>query len=328
MMNKFLELFRSEKIDINVDYKDLKRQGLKVVSKKKFSKFLYQYGKTRVLDGYASVLKDKDGFYINGVSTSQLIKLVNFDHYIGNYILKYLLDFEQRFSTVLINTILKRNNLSEDYVLTEENCEWLVFKSFDEKNDFFRNIFQNVESSNFLRKYDDKTKIPLIAMSMSWTFFNIITLFEVVDIDTQLKVIEGLGLENWNIDVFKSMLHIIRRLRNTISHNDFLIDSKFEIYKSLIKKAKLREDKTFFFIYDVCKLLDMVYPTKIGINNELIKIVNKQRFSKTVKAKVLSLLGVSLEEQRNNENKENQQNQSRNNYKKQKMWDKKNEIQD
>lgn len=278
------------------DFKELKSQGLKLRQKKKFNEFLYQYGKTRVLDGYASVLQDETGHYFKKVSTNQIIKLVEFDHYFGNFILKYLLDFEQRFSTVLISTLLKEYNLGQDYVLRQDNCPWLVFKSLEERNDFFNTTYQKVDSSNFLRKYSNKKEIPLISLSLSWTFFNVIMFYEATDIQIQTKVIEGLGLENWNIDVFKSMLHIIRRLRNTISHNDFLIDSKFEIYKTLIKKANLREDKTFFYIYDVCKLLDIVYPIKNGFTTTLEKMINKQKFSIIVKEKVLELLGADEQE--------------------------------
>lgn len=284
---------RNDKSYLNlVDFKELKRQGLKIRNKKKFSQFIYQYGKTRVLEGYASILKDaNNNYFINSVSTKELIKLVNFDHFLGNYILNYLLDFEQRFNTVLINTIMEHYKLEENYVLTQENCSWITFKSFEEKNDFFRNIMQNVESSNFLSKYEDKQNIPLIAVSMSWTFFNIITLFELVNVDIQTKVVENLNINDANIDVFKSMLHIIRRLRNTISHNDFLIVSKFEIYKSLIKKAKLDQNKKYFYIYDVCNLLDVIYPLNDKFADKILCLINKQRFSKQVKAIVLKLIG-------------------------------------
>ena len=276
-----------------IDFKELKKSGLKIWRKKKFNEFVSKYGKPRILDGYADILKDEFGNYMKDASTTQLIKVVEFDKEVGNYILKYLLDFEQRFNTVLIATILKEYNLNNNYVLTEDNCPWLSFKSFEEKNNFFNNIWQNVDSSNFLKKYEDKKNIPLLNVSMSWTFFNIIVFYESVDIDIQNKVIQGLGINNWNVDVFKSMIHIIRRLRNTISHNDLLISSKFEIYRTLIKKAKLDENKTFFYIYDVCMLLDIIYPTKNGICNQITKLLNKKKFKNNIKNKIINLVGIN-----------------------------------
>lgn len=297
-MFKLSTNIKVKNIEIICDFKNLKKQGLKVFRKKYFNQFVYQYGKTRVLDGYATVLKNGD-YFMPKVSTNQIIKLVNFDHFLGNYILNYLLDFEQRFNTVLISTILKEYDLPQDYVLDQNNANWLVFKNFEEKADFFSTIYQKVDSSNFLQKFEDKKNIPLISLAMSWTFFNVITFFEAVDISVQIKVIEGLGIQNWNIDVFKSMLHIIRRLRNTISHNDFLIVSKFEIYKTLIKKANLK-DKNFFYIYDVCLLLDIIYPTKKTLSSTLLKLVNKQKFTKPVKEKVIELLGIEIEKKETN----------------------------
>lgn len=298
-----LSLFKNKQ-EYLCDFKELKKQGLKVWQKKKFNNFIYQYGKTRVLDGYADVLKDENNRFLKKVTTNQIIKFVNFDHDLGNFILRYLLDFEQRFSTVLISTYLKEYNLDQNYVLRPDNCPWLIFKNMEERNDFFNTTYQKVDTSNFLRKYTNKKEIPLISLSLSWTFFNVIVFYEATDVEIQTKVIKGLGLENWNIDVFKSMLHIIRRLRNTISHNDFLIDSKFEIYKSLIKKANLNENKTYFYIYDVCKLLDIIYPSNKSFSEQLIKLVKKQKFSSTVKEKILQLLGIDNlnNEQNHNDN--------------------------
>lgn len=287
--------FKRSKVESQCDYKKLKSQGMKVSNKKKFDRFIDKYGKTRVLDGYGSCFQSENGYYVNGISTNQLIKFVKFDQTVGKYILSYLLDLEQTFNRNLIKHVMKEYNLKDDYVLDPNNSDWLIFKSLDERSNFFNNIYQNADSSNFLKKFDDKKNIPLISLSLSWTFFNIIVLFESVNMDVQNKVIDSLGLSGTSIDIFKSMIHIIRRLRNTISHNDFLMDSKFEIYKSLIKKENLNENKNYFYIYDICELLDKVYPSRKGVVPTLLKLIKKQRFASVVSLKVYELLGIKEE---------------------------------
>lgn len=103
--------------NISYDFKSLKKQGMIIWSKRKLSNFVFQYGQTRVLNGYAACLVEKNGKFLPHVTSNQLMKLVKFDRKLGSCILNYLLDFEQRLNSVLITTILSEYQLPQSYVL-------------------------------------------------------------------------------------------------------------------------------------------------------------------------------------------------------------------
>lgn len=301
MVTKFLSNFLTTKkffLKNQCDFKKLRKQGLRIFNKRRFNNFLNKYGKIVVLEGYARILQDENSFFLKKVSTNQIIKLVKFDKSFGNFILSYLLEFEQKFCNILINTILEENNLDDNYVLRDDNSDWLVFNNENEKENFFNSIYQNVSGCNFLKRHQNKSEIPLSLLSLSWTYFNLISLFEAIDLNTQEKIINNLGFLNSDVDVFKSILHITRRLRNTISHNDLLVDSKFEIYKSLIKKANLNAKKNYFYIYDICNILDDLndYDSQHCIVSNLIKLIKKQKFNSATRVKVYQLLGFDVKE--------------------------------
>ena len=280
--------------NIAYDFKSVKKQGMRIWSKRRLSNFVFQYGQTRVLSGYAACLVDTNGKFLPKVTSSQLMRLVKFDQKLGACILKYLLDFEQRLNSVLITTIIAEYGLAQNYVLDIDNSPWLHFKNNEEKENFRKNMYQNVDTCNFLRYYKDKQNIPLISLSLSWTFFNTLLFFESVDSEIQNKVIKAIGLENWTIDAFKSIGHIIRKIRNTISHNDCLLISKWDVNDTLSKQMKLNESKKHLFIYDVCLFLDSISSTKKSLIKTISFLIKKQVFSKPVRIRVGKLLGWDL----------------------------------
>ena len=280
--------------NISYDFKSLRKQGMLIWSKRRLSNFVFQYGQTRVLSGYAACLVDTNGKFLPKVTSSQLMRLVKFDQKLGACILKSLWDFEQRLNSVLVATLLAEYGLSQNYVLNVDDCEWLHFKNFEEKENFKRNMYQNVETCNFLRYFKDKQNIPLISLSLSWTFFNTLLFFEVVSPSVQTKVMKAIGLENWTVDAFKSIGHIIRKIRNTISHNDCLLISRWDANETLSKQLNLGSTNKYLFIYDICEFLDLISTSRKSLVKSVTKLINKQFFSKPVRTRVGKLLGWDL----------------------------------
>lgn len=284
--------------NISYDFKSLKKQGMIIWSKRKLSNFVFQYGQTRVLNGYAACLVEKNGKFLPHVTSNQLMKLVKFDRKLGSCILNYLLDFEQRLNSVLITTILSEYQLPQSYVLNlkdEQNTSWLKFRTPDEKENFLKNMYQNVDTCNFLKYFPDKQRIPLISLSLSWTFFNTLLFFESVSPSIQTKVIEGLGLENWNIDSFRAIGHIIRRIRNTISHNDCLLISKFDLSPNLSKQLNLDPSRKFLYLFDICNFLDLISSSHKSLTRVVSRLIKKQFFTnKILRIRIGKLLGWDL----------------------------------
>ncbi|GAA5414818.1 Abi family protein [Ureaplasma ceti] len=278
--------------NISYDFKALKRQGMRIWSKKKLSNFVFQYGQTRVLRGYASCLIDNsDGKFISKTTSRQLMKLVNFDGALGVTLLKYLFDFEQRLNSVMITTILANYKLSPKYVLDIDHCDWLEFRSHEDKENFRRNMYQNADSCNFLSSYPDKDNIPLMSLALSWTFFNTLAFFEATADDIKREVIDSLGLTGWDVNSFRSLGHIIRKLRNTISHNDCLLLSKYDASETLINALSLNPKRKYVYVYDVCTLLDEISSSKKSLVKEISKLIKKSGFRKPIRSRVGKLLG-------------------------------------
>ena len=57
------------------------------------------------------------------ISVNQLIKLVKLDRQIGITLLEAILDFETKFNSLLISTILKTYHLNQDYILDINNSD-------------------------------------------------------------------------------------------------------------------------------------------------------------------------------------------------------------
>lgn len=280
--------------NISYDFKSLKRQGLRIWSKRKLSNFVFQYGQTRVLIGYAACLIAQNGNFLPKSTSGQLMKLVNFDHRLGVKILKQLFDFEQRLNSVMITTILAKYKLPQNYILDLDNCSWLTFKNPEDKENFKRNMYQNVDTCNFLRYYEDKTKVPLMSLSLAWTFYNTLAFFEATPLEIKQEVIRSLGLKHWDVNSFRNIGHIIRKIRNTISHNDCVLISKYEGAPELLEALEIDPKRKFIFIYDLCNFLDQISSSKKSLVKTITKVINSAGFKKIIRNRIGKLLGWDL----------------------------------
>ena len=289
------------------DFTKLKQYGFQIKNKKKFISFCNQYGFYRIINGYAaSLLSPNSNQLILKISVNQLIKLVKLDRQIGITLLEAILDFETKFNSLLISTILKTYHLNQDYILDINNSDWLMC-SYDERKKLIANLYV-LNDSNLLNEYNtvninkqvnnNVIKPPFISLSLSWTFGTTINLFEHLDISLQKQIVSQYIDKNLSVNSFLWICNILRKLRNKISHNDYVIVSRFKSNNEINNFLDI--SSKYLFIKDITNFLDIVNETNHvnlytkNLTNQINKLVKKSRFKFIVKIRVLKYLGYDI----------------------------------
>lgn len=292
----------------NYNFTKLTDQGFKIKNQRKLDSFCYNYGLSRVINGYAACLLDSNSQFVGKIDTSELIKLAKFDRKLGILLLGSILDFETRFNSILIFQLLKFYKLESDYILTYENSQWLNISNLETKKRLILSLYQSSDS-NLLRsfsKFDINRTIntnlksdtpPLLTLSLSWTFGTIINLFEYLDLRLQKQIIHECLDANITIESFIWICNILRKFRNKITHNDFVLVSRFKINDEIKKYLGIAKDQNYMQIKSITDFLDMVdwfnknsWFSK-SLNDQVKKLVKKSRFEYIVKRKVIKYLG-------------------------------------
>ena len=292
----------------NYNFTKLTDQGFKIKNQKKLDSFCYNYGLPRVINGYAACLLDSNSQFVGKIDTSELIKLAKFDRKLGILLLGSILDFETRFNSILISQLLKFYKLERDYILTYENSLWLNISNLETKKRLILSLYQSSDS-NLLRsfsKFDINRTIntnlksetpPLLTLSLSWTFGTIINLFEYLDLRLQKQIIHECLDANITIESFIWICNILRKFRNKITHNDFVLVSRFKINDEIKKYLGIAKNQNYMQIKSIIDFLDMVdwfnknsWFSK-SLNDQVKKLVKKSRFEYIVKRKVIKYLG-------------------------------------
>ncbi len=143
--------------------KYIKDKGFKVKCKNKTLGFINKYGEFRIIEGYGDVLKK----LVKKPNTKDLITLFEFDTTLSALVSKYILDFEKMLNNISIQTVLQLEELDNNYILD-------IVKNPAHSNlrnkgygTFVADIYENIDQCTMLHNFNDKTKIPLRALSVS-----------------------------------------------------------------------------------------------------------------------------------------------------------------
>lgn len=289
------------------NFNKLTDQGFKIRNSRKLASFCYNYGFSRVINGYAACLLDSHSNFVGKIDTNQLIKLAKFDRKIGILLLGGILDFETRFNSILISLLLKFYNLSNDYILTYKNSDWLIISNLDFKKKLISSLYQSTDS-NLLKSYskfdinrtvsnENADEPPLITLSLSWTFGTLINLFEFLDPKLQQMIINECLKTNISVDSFLWLCNIIRKLRNKITHNDFILVSRFKVNDEIKEYLGMDKKLKYIQLKNIADFLDKVDWFNQGkffyktLDKKVRRLVKKFHFKFIVKRKVLMYLG-------------------------------------
>lgn len=273
---------------------NLKKQGLKIRKEKLFLKFLMERGNLRIIQGYARFLQDSKKEFLEKTTSKDLVNFVNLDLEIGLKILEQLLLFEQKFNTILINTLFAKYKLEYNHILNLKKDHFLNFKDADHYQKCYTNLYINVKSSNFCSGYNFKSiyHLPLMILSLTWKFYDLILFYEALEPELQKQILENMGFKNLNILHFIEIAHLLRRIRNMISHNDFLM-----LYRTIISNelAVFFEFKNNVInIGAITKMIDKFNNTKNKFTLQIAKIIKQKHFKLHLRRKIGNLLGVEL----------------------------------
>ncbi|MBU3830748.1 MAG: Abi family protein [Candidatus Ureaplasma intestinipullorum] len=299
-------IFESNK-KYNYNFTKLTDKGFKIKNQRKLSAFCYNYGFSRVINGYAACLLDSHSNFVGEIDTNQLLKLAKFDRKLGIILLESILDFEARFNSILVSSLLKFYNLENDYVLTYKNSNWLEIESSEIKKKLISNLYQSTDS-NLLKSYtkidinrikNDESSFepPLSTLSLSWTFGTLINLFEFLNPKLQNDIIKECLNTNISTESFLWLCNVVRKLRNKITHNDFILVSRFKVNEEIKKYLNMDKNNNFLQIKHIANFLDKVdWFNKLSffsksLQQRIEKLVYKFRFKYIVKRKTLKYLG-------------------------------------
>lgn len=272
----------------------LKKEGLKIKQKKKFQLFLLDYGNLRVLQGYAKYLKDDHNQFLEKTSTKDLMKFVKLDMDLGLEILKELLLFEQKLNAVMINTLFAKCELDYNHILRLDTDRFLIFKDSEQYKRCYENLYARVSSSNFCQGYNFKSpyEVPLMILSLSWTFYDTILFYEILVPELQQAISSNMGYKNLSVSDLIEISHIIRKIRNTISHNDFLILYRSKMSKELADYFGLSQPNVN--INNICLMIDTLNNSHQKLSKKVIKMIKKQHFRLVLRRRIGNLLGIDL----------------------------------
>lgn len=299
-------IFESNK-KYNFNFTKLTDKGFKIKNQRKLSAFCYNYGISRVINGYAACLLDSHSNFVGHIDTNQLIRLAKFDRKLGIILLGSILDFETRFNSILTSSLLKFYNLENDYVLTNNNSNWLEIESSEIKKKLISNLYQSADS-NLLKSYnkidinrmknnENSLEPPLLTLSLSWTFGTLINLFEFLNPKLQNNIINECLNTNISTESFLWLCNVVRKLRNKITHNDFILVSRFKVNDEIKKYLNMDKHNNFLQIKNIADFLDKVdWFNKFlvfskSLQQKIEKLVYKSKFKYIVKIKVLKYLG-------------------------------------
>ncbi len=266
--------------------KSIKENGFKVKNKKKTLAYIEKYGAFRLLEGYGAILKK----YTNKPNTKQLISLFEFDTTLSALISKYVLDFEKMLNNVAIQTVLQIEDLDQDYVLD-------IVKNPAHSNlrnkgyaTFINDVYGMSDKCVLLNKYQDKSQIPLRALSISWTFHTLLAFIGLQSEEVK-KAISSKFRVSDRYDDFVSACHTIRKFRNTISHNSIFIsttiDSSCSEFNYLLNRF-LNKNYPSDSPINVIKLIELLeYFLDINLKKEVLKHFKKSdKLTKTLLTRI------------------------------------------
>ncbi len=255
--------------------KYIKDKDFKIKNKKKTIEFINKYGEFRIVEGYGNILKK----FIKKPTTKDLMRIFEFDTTLSALISKYILDFEKILNNTAIQTILQLEELDDNYVLD-------VVKNPAHSNlrnkgygTFMADIYENIDQCSMLQNYNDKTSIPLKALSVSWSFHTLIAF-----IDLQSNEVKKSISSKFNVtdcyNEFISACHSIRKFRNSISHNGIFIDTTLNYYCNefnYLLNRFLNKNYQPDSIINVIKLIELLeYFLDVNLKHEVSKFFKKR----------------------------------------------------
>lgn len=312
MYNKYILIMKKNNFNshskFHYDFKKLTDQGFKIKNQRKLDSFCNNYGFSRVINGYAASLLDSHQNFVGKIDTNQLIKLAKFDRSLGVLLLSHILDFETRFNSILISLLLKFYKLDQNYVLTLKNSDWLQIDNYEIKKKLITNLYQPTDSnlSKSYSKFDinrtmntqnNSEEPPLNTLSLSWTFGTIINLFEYLHPKLQQEIIYECLKTKLSVESFLWLCNIIRKLRNKITHNDFILVSRFKVNDEIKKYLQMNLNLKYIQLKNIADFLDKVDWFNNGkifnknLDKKIRKLIKKCHFQFIVKRKVLMYLG-------------------------------------
>lgn len=205
---------------------NIKNSNIKIKNKESILNYIENYGYFRIIECYGELAKKIK----RKPNTNDIINIFKIDMVISNIIGAYILDFEKRLNTKIIDIIYKHNNIEDEYVLEVTNNPANSNLRNKGYSTFIKDLYENAKSCNLLNGYDNPKNVPLKKLSVSWSFHTLVSFIELQDEETKRLITEAFDLED-NIDEFVSVCHSIRKFRNIASHNGMFISTKLNYYR-------------------------------------------------------------------------------------------------
>lgn len=299
----------------------LEEKGLKINNPKKFNQFLIDNGNFKIINIYLKFFQNnKERFYPN-LSSDDIIDFLEIEKRIGLKILSHLLKFESKLNSIMINVLFAFYNLDYNHVLKPDLDKFLYFKSqeqyarackswYETAHSKLINIYKFSNDTNFINKKED---IPLMFLASTWTFDATLLFFQALNLEVQEIILKQMGFKNISLFVFYEMCDVIRKIRNTLAHNDILclfneiVSNEFYEYLDfyvgiqLSKKEEIKTDDQLLSlpirinIAGICYLIDFITNSKLNFLLEVKESALDITNNKNVLAILAKMFGFPFE---------------------------------
>jgi hypothetical protein len=157
-------------IDINKTIEDLEKDGLQIVSQHIFKYYIRNFNIKTLLLNYCSFFL-KNGKFIPGTTSSDLIALYNFDKNLGNHIFRDILILEKIINTNVVYATInyfkikdkKLFNLPKDFIIKNILVNVNNIKPPLAADALMYKMTKFLDANSELRNYIDKSiKDPII----------------------------------------------------------------------------------------------------------------------------------------------------------------------
>ncbi len=220
----------------------LKNRNLKFKNKEDAKKYLLKYNYYNIVNCYSKFFMNNNGNYEKDTHFEDILEVHHFDKEIKNTILKYILEVERHFKSILAYNYAKfyKDN-SEMYLNVSSYNENYKLKAIDIMLSIYKEIDKRSrhKTNNSIKHYYTKYKtVPIWVLIDYLTFGKVINFYKIIPEKIRNNVVKDLlifledNLEKKlkieippkNIDL---VLDNILELRNITAHNNILLGYKF-----------------------------------------------------------------------------------------------------
>lgn len=282
----------------------VKQKDICVDDEKRLSKYIRNYNFNNAFKPYLRVFKDCDDKYIKGLTSNHVLNLYDFDKRVGFLFLEAILELEQILNTNIAYSTIKQYNLPDGclFKIDKNKIKREVFNEL--KVDYPRidhetliskltkfcglnsktREYENFSKNNVYQKWKD---CPLDVMCLSWSFSTTVMTFCAVNINVKSRILDNFRMQKNDLEFFKKFLKECLFVRNKISHNDIVFDTKLldennEIIRYYDRTFK--ESKQFITLLDFARLLDHLTFTDFNLHGNIIEEFKKMQMPKDIKS--------------------------------------------